>query len=170
VALAAIRAAQADLGGRVDRRGTGAVTVDAPVVIDVAAALEDVASKGERRAIHRRPCRRVKPIPKRPSMLDPHRDEIGAWLDDQPAMTAVDVPGRLKARHPDRFTDDHLRTAQRLVKAWRADQATRIIRCGTASLEAPGTNGITAPAPPPRIHSDPPANYEDATASGNTSS
>ena len=49
----------------------------------------EASTRGERRPIHRRPYRRVKPIPKRPSMLDPHRSEIDAWLDAEPAMTAV---------------------------------------------------------------------------------
>jgi hypothetical protein len=78
----------------------------------------------------------VKPIPKRPSKLDPHRSEIDGWLDSEPAITAVEVPARLRARYPDRFTEKHLRSTQRLVKAWRADQAMRVIRSGTATLEA----------------------------------
>lgn len=136
VALAAIRAAQAELGRRVDQRGIGAVEAEAPIVIDIAAALDSAARQGERRPIHRRSYRRVKPIPKRPSMLDPHRDEINAWLDAEPAITAVDVLARLKAGYPDRFTDTHLRTTQRMVRTWRADQAKRIIRRGTAALES----------------------------------
>lgn len=137
-----------------DQRGTGAVPAEAPVVIDLAAALDGAARKGEQRTIHRRPCKRVKPIPKRPSMLDPHRDEINGWLDAAPTITAVDVLARLKALHPDRFTDNHLRTAQRMVKAWRADQATRVISCGTAALEAAATTVTVASTPPPWVHRD----------------
>ncbi len=37
-------------------------------------------------------------------------------------MTAVALLAWLKERHPDRFADIHLRTTQRLVKAWRAEQ------------------------------------------------
>ena len=36
VALAAIRAAQAELGRRVDQRGAGPVEAEAPIVIDMA--------------------------------------------------------------------------------------------------------------------------------------
>ena len=67
-------------------------------------------------------------------MLEPHRIEIEAWLDAQPAMTVVDVLARLKDRHPDRFKASHLRTIQRLVKKWRADQAARIVHYGVTTL------------------------------------
>jgi hypothetical protein len=145
VALAAIRAAQAELGRRVDQRGTNTVEVEAPIVINIAAALENAVRSGEQRTIHRRPYRRVKPLSKRPSKLDPHRDEIDGWLDSEPAITAVQVLERLRARYPDRFAEKHLRTTQRLVRSWRADQAMRVIRSGTAALEA--TIAAVTPAP-----------------------
>lgn len=88
----------------------------------------------------------MKPSPKRPSKLDPHRSEIDGWLDSEPAITAVEVLARLRARHPDRFTEKHLRSTQKLVRAWRADQAKRVIRCGTAALEA--TIATVTPARP----------------------
>ncbi len=134
VALAAIRAAQADLGKRVDRRGIAPSADEMPIVVDLATAVADAKRNGERREIHRRPYRRVKPVPTRPSMLEPHRIEIEAWLDAQPAMTAIDVPARLECRHPDRFEASHLRAMQRLVKGWQADRATRIVRHGRDAL------------------------------------
>ena len=78
----------------------------------------------------------MKPVPKRPSRLDPHRSEIDAWLDAEPAITAVEVLARLRTRYPDRFTAKHLRSTQQMVRAWRTDQAKRVIRSGTAALEA----------------------------------
>jgi hypothetical protein len=66
-----------------------------PIVIDVTAGLAAAGKEGERRSIHRRPYRRVKPMPKRPSMLDRHRVQIDAWLEVTPALTAVDVLARL---------------------------------------------------------------------------
>ena len=142
IALAAIRAAQAELGERVDQRGVAPATRDAPLVVDLAASITEAKRSGERRTIHRRPYRRVKPIPKRPSMLDPHRAEIEAWLEAQPEMTAVAVLARLKERHPERFAEVHLRTMQRLVKAWRAEQAKRMIRLGAAALAPPQTAAL----------------------------
>ena len=67
-------------------------------------------------------------------MLDPHRADIEAWLDAQAALTGIEVLARLKERHPDRFTDNHLRTVQRMVKAWRALEAKKIIHSATAAL------------------------------------
>ena len=155
VALAAIRSAQAELGRRVDQRGSAPVETSAPVVLDVAAVLDrSAAQEGERRPIHRRPYSRVKPIPKRPSMLDPHRGAIQEWLDAEPAITAVEVLARLKAHHPGRFTDIHLRTVQRAVKVWREQQAKRVIRCGTEVLGAVPTAASPAPRPSPWAHGD----------------
>ena len=78
----------------------------------------------------------MKPVPKRPARLDPHRSEIDAGLDAEPAITAVEVLARLTTRYPDRFTAKHLRSTQKMVRAWRTDQAKRVIRSGTAALEA----------------------------------
>jgi hypothetical protein len=69
-------------------------------------------------------------------------------------LTAVDVLSRLKALDPHRFTDNHLRTTQRMVKAWRADQAKRVIRYGTAALSALVAADTAAPSPPPWVHRD----------------
>jgi hypothetical protein len=67
------------------------------------------------------------PVPKRPSMLDEVQDQIRTWLDGEPTISALEVLRRLKLTHPDRFSDRHLRTVQRAVKAWRSQQARRII-------------------------------------------
>jgi hypothetical protein len=85
-------------------------------------------------------------------MLHSHRAEIEAWLEADPAMTAVDVLTTLEALDPDRFTDHHLRTTQRMVKTWRADQAKRMIRCATAELTIVVDGGTVAP--PPWVHRD----------------
>ena len=156
VVLAAIRSAQAELGRRVDQRGTGPVETRAPIVLDVAAVLDRAVREGEQRPIHRRLYRRVKPIPERPSMLDPLRGAIDGWLDAEPAITAVEVLARLKAGHPDRFTDAHLRTIQRAVKVWREEQAKRVIRCGTEALEAVTTTPTVGPGPSPWAQGDGP--------------
>lgn len=81
-------------------------------------------------------------------MLDPHRAEIEAWLEAQPEMTSVSVLERLKMCHPDRFANLHLRTTQRMVKAWRADHAKRMIRIGTTALTLPPGQEALVPAPP----------------------
>jgi hypothetical protein len=74
----------------------------------------------------------VKPIPQRPSMLDPHRDEVATRLDAEPTITAVEVLVKLRTHYPDRFGEKHLRTTQRTVKAWRAEQG-RSRRSGSSA-------------------------------------
>ena len=49
-------------------------------------------------------------------------------------MKAIDGLAQLKALHPDHFSDRHLRTTQRMVKAWCVDQARRMMRCWTTAL------------------------------------
>ena len=62
-----------------DQRATGPIAAEAPIVIDMAAALDRAARRTEQQPpLHRRPYRRVKPIANRPSILDPHRSEIVA--------------------------------------------------------------------------------------------
>jgi hypothetical protein len=119
--LAEIRAAQAELGARVDRRGKESEGRQ-PIVIDLerfAVSLRTAWREGERRPTHRRPYRRRKPVPQRPSMLDPVQDQIRAWLDREPALSAAAVLERLKMADATRFTEKHLRTVQRAVKKWR---------------------------------------------------
>jgi hypothetical protein len=127
--LAEIRAAQAELGERVDRRGIEPSSQQ-PILVDLdrfAASLRTAWREGERRPTHRRPYRRRKPIPQRPSMLDGVRDQIQAWLEREPTLSAVEILGRLKTADAAAFTDKHLRTVQRAVKMWRGQQARRMI-------------------------------------------
>jgi hypothetical protein len=134
--LAEIRAAQVELGDRVDRRGTEPVPPQ-PIIVDLdrfAASLKTAWRDGERRPTHRRPYRRSKPVPKRSSMLDGVQDQIHTWLDGEPTISALEVLGRLKLTQPDRFSDRHLRTVQRAVKAWRGQQARRIIAESAAAI------------------------------------
>jgi hypothetical protein len=65
--------------------------------------------------------------PQRPSMLDEVRDQIQAWLEREPTLSAVEILGRLKTADAAGFTDKHLPTIQRAVKVWRGQQARRII-------------------------------------------
>jgi hypothetical protein len=113
----------------VDRRGLDGLREREPVV-DLGrftAGLKIVWGEGERRPTDRRPYRRRKPIPQRPSMLDDLREQISGWLSEQPGLPGIAVLERLKVLHPDRFTDKHERTVQRAVKRWRAEQARQVI-------------------------------------------
>ena len=130
--FAGIRAAQDDLGKRVDRRGLNAKPEE-PVVIDLqpfAANLETAWQAGETRPTHRRPYRRTKPYPKRPSMLDPFEAQIRAWIAADPTLSAAAVLQRLMSADPSRFTKKSERTVQIAVKAWRAEITGQIILTG----------------------------------------
>jgi hypothetical protein len=133
-----IRAAQAELGQRIDRRGLdGAREPAAPVDLErFTTGLRIAWRQGEQRPIHRRPYRRRKPIPRRRSMLDDMHEQIRAWVAEAPGVTATEILVRLKATHPDRFTDKQARTVQRAVKQWRALEARRIITEGAAAIGA----------------------------------
>jgi hypothetical protein len=127
-----IRVAQEELGRRVDRRGLNS-RPEEPVAIDLprfAANLETAWQAGETRPTHRRPYRRTKPYPKRPSMFEPFEAQIKAWLEAEPAIPAATVLQRLMGADPSRFRTRSLRMVQRIVKAWRADMMGRIILDG----------------------------------------
>jgi len=156
ILLAEIRAAQAELGERVDRRGTE--PAQPQPIIDLerfAASLKTAWREGEQRPTHRRPYRRRKPIPRRPAMLDDVQDQILAWLDREPAISALEILRLLKSAHPERFSDSHLRTVQRAVKAWRGQQARRIILESAIVIGAGACDPLQAEhviPPPPDPH------------------
>ena len=63
----------------------------------------------------------------RTSMLDPVRDQLLAWLEARPALSAVDTLERLRSLHPERFNADHLRTMQRFMKVRRLTMAREVL-------------------------------------------
>jgi hypothetical protein len=136
--ITGIRAAQAELGKRIDRRGLdGAREPAASMDLErFTTGLRIAWQQGEQRPTHRRPYRRSKPVPRRRSMLDDMHEQIRAWLAEAPGVTATEILVRLKATHPDRFTDKQERTVQRAVKQWRAQEARRIIVEGAAAIGA----------------------------------
>ncbi len=107
----------------------GAGRGDTPAPIDLAqftTSLKVAWSEGEQRPTHRRRYVRVKPVV-RTSMLDAVRDQLLAWLEAQPALSAADALERLRGLHPDRFGADHLRTVQRFMKVRRATTAREML-------------------------------------------
>jgi hypothetical protein len=127
-----IRVAQEELGRRVDRRGLNG-ELEKPFTIDpqrFTASLKTAWQAGETRPTHRRPYRRTKPYPKRPSIYEPYEAQIRAWLEAEPAIPAATVLQRLMGADPSRFRTKSLRMVQRVVKAWRAEVMGRIILDG----------------------------------------
>ena len=161
--LAEVRAAQHQLGNRVDRRpgsgpapgvvdGSGHEMPDPPTTpptqavstgdastpettAEFAQRLGKGVARGERRAIHRRAYVRRQPIPRRPSMLDAHVPEIEAWLAAEPHLSGSQILARLSARAGEAFTDKQLRTVQRLVRTWRGKVARQLLDTGGMALE-----------------------------------
>ncbi|WP_146207682.1 hypothetical protein [Bradyrhizobium sp. SUTN9-2] len=89
--------------------------------------LGDGWKQGEQRGIHRRRYVRRKPVPRRPSMLDPYIPMIEEWLAAAPHLSAVDLLSRLAAHAPVQFSGHQRRTVQRLVKNWRSKVARQLI-------------------------------------------
>jgi hypothetical protein len=127
--LAEIRAAQAELGNRVDRRPGSAIQAvpERTTLANFAERLGTNWQSGERRAIHRHPYVRRKPWPRRPSMLDPVVSRLEAWLAAEPHLSAVAILDRLSGSMPGSFGPKQRRTLQRFVQAWRAKAARLLI-------------------------------------------
>ncbi|RYE94792.1 MAG: transposase, partial [Oxalobacteraceae bacterium] len=153
--LAGIRTSQMELGKRVDERGLAANRAETPAPLDLTlftASLKVAWKAGEQRPTHRRRYIRVKPIV-RPSMLDTVRDQLLAWLEEQPALTAVAALDRLQALHPDRFTADHLRTMQRFMKVRRLTMAREVL-LGPLPPSAPLTPNLSGAAKGLQVEGD----------------
>jgi hypothetical protein len=149
--FAEIRAAQVELGRRVDRRGVDGGASEAVESARDPLDLDVLIGGGEQRTIHRRPYNRRKPLPRRPRMLDAYEPQVREWLKLEPGVTAVDVLRRLTEVAPaGTFTTKHLRTVQRSLEGWRAEAVRRWIdecRWETAQLDAlECSNAKTLPA------------------------
>ena len=136
-----IRVAQEELGKRVDRRGLN-IRSEEPGAIDLqhfAASLKTAWQAGEIRPTHRRPYRRTKPYPKRPSMFEPYEAQIRAWLEAEPAISSATVLQRLMGADQSRFKKKSLRMVQKVVKAWRANLMGQTILDGDWITRVPAT-------------------------------
>jgi hypothetical protein len=129
--LAEMRAAQAELGERIDRRpGKMPARLPAPLPAADAAIFAKTLGKstkaGESRGTHRRPKRKYIRRVRTPSMLDPHVTTIEAWLVAEPQLTALAIVGRLSERYPEQFCKKQHSIVQRLLKALRRKAAERL--------------------------------------------
>jgi len=154
--LAQMRAAQEELGERVDRRGSKSAAPlpappSAPDAAAFAKALGKTAEAGEPRATHRRLKRRYKTRVRMPSMLDPHVGMIEGWLAAEPQLTALAIVGRLSERHPHQFGKKQHSIVQRLLKALRKKAAEKLVAEATVTAPSPGSvdgSGYIGPDPP----------------------
>jgi hypothetical protein len=142
--LAEIRAAQEELGNRIDRRAGGALRENAGGKSDMvvhsstaepaafARGLGNDLARGGPRATHRLPKRHYKKRVRMPSKLDPHVALIEGWLAAEPQLTAIAIVGRLAELHPDQFGKKQHSIVQRLLRALRKSAAHRLIAAATA--------------------------------------
>jgi len=163
--LAEMRAAQTELGERIDRRaGKSAAPLparsSAPDAAAFAKALGKAGEASEPRATHRRPKRRYKTRARMPSMLDPHVAAIEGWLAVEPQLTALAIVGRLSERHPEQFGKKQHSIVQRLLKALRKKAAEKLIAgiapgvattaaSSTGAVDGSGYEGPDPPTAPP---------------------
>src|ERR1700722_2185343 len=138
--LAEIRAAQEELGNRVDRRAgdtrgqqraarSTAVQPQqssTPDTVAFAKTLGTTIEAGEPRATHRRAKRPYKTRVRMPSKLDPHLATIEDWLAAEPQLTALTIVGRLSEKLPDQFGTKQHSIVQRLLKALRKKAAQKL--------------------------------------------
>ena len=131
--LSEMRAAQVELGDRVDRRGKrnrGAAPCKQSLAADAATFAKGLGRQsddGEPRATHRRIRRPYKTRVRMPSMLDPHLADIESWLAAEPKLTALAILGRLSERAPTEFGPPQHSIVQRLIKTLRTKSAHRVI-------------------------------------------
>ena len=146
--LAEMRAAQAELGTRVDCRAgkiAAAACTPAPAV-DAAAFAKGLGKAvlgGEQRAIHRRLHKPYKTRVRMPSVLDPHVEDIERWLVAEPRMTALAILHRLAERCPGQFGPPQHTIVQRLLKVLRRKAAGQLI--SGAEIVAAMTTSSTEP-------------------------
>jgi hypothetical protein len=150
VLLAEIRAAQEELGNRIDRRAGNAhgeerdgkapvpqpVQSSAPDAIAFAKTLGRTVQAGDPRATHRRPKRRYKTRVRMPSKLDPHVAMIENWLAAEPQLTAFAIVSRLSDKYPGQFGKRQHSIVQRLLKSLRNKSAKKLFTPPSATTTA----------------------------------
>ena len=129
--LAEMRAAQTELGERIDCRPgktTARLSVPSPPAdaATFARKLGRSVEAGELRGTHRRPKRNYVRRVRTPSMLDPHVTTIDAWLAAEPQLTALAIVGRLSESYPQQFCKKQHSIVQRLLKALRRTAAEKL--------------------------------------------
>ena len=167
--LSDIRAAQEELGRRIDQRGLVAASqVQLPIsnTADFAQALGKSIKAGEPRGTHRRVKGKYKTRVRMPSKLDPHLAIIEGWLAAEPQLTALAIVGRLAQRDADQFGPKQHSIVQRLLKGLRRKAAERLIAATTTDAgevrkSDPG-GGTTAVGLGPPSVLPPPANRDVA--------
>ena len=130
--LAEMRAAQTELGTRVDGRAGKIAAPACPPspAVDTAAFAKGLGNdvhRGERRAIHRPLRKPTKTRVRMPPVCDPHEDDIARLLAVEPRITALIILARLAERCPGQFGPPQHTTVQRRLKALRRKAAGHVM-------------------------------------------
>lgn len=128
-----VRQAQSELGRRVDRRGEGTASQARaePPPDNTAPSARDIARAKAPGELHRRAYRRRKPVPPKPSRLDPFAADVRVWLSLDPALTALAIHERLAVRQGSLVSS---RTVQRLVRRIRTEMLQHEIATASQRL------------------------------------
>jgi hypothetical protein len=170
--LAEMRAAQAELGDRIDRRpGKSAPRLPLPAADAAvfAKTLGKSVAAGELRGTHRRPKRNYVRRVRTPSMLDAHVATIENWLAAEPQLTALAIVDRLSQLHPEQFCEKQHSIVQRLLRTLRRKAAERLmaemaLTTPMAAVLLPGSvdgaacEGHSAPPTAPHVETLHPGN------------
>ena len=135
--LTQVRAAQEELGHRVDRRagsGTMPSVTPLPSPATFVSSLGKHSGLGETRRLLKRSYVRRKPVPRRPTMLDAYAKTIEDWMAKEPHLSAIAILDRLKQLAPEKFTTHQRRTVQRILRTWRGKAARTLLDNAIQSL------------------------------------
>ena len=107
--------------------------------------------QGENRPTHAPRTRGPRHWRTRPDPSEGVWQDILAWLETEPDITAKIILDRLCSQQPRRFSDHHLRTLQRGVKKWRGVMARKLVYAGmnqsvTVLPSTPGSAPVGAEA------------------------
>ncbi len=138
--IAEIRAAQADLGERIEQRGGFPFVKRESKELDRFAYNLGMAWRaGEARPTHKHRKRAYVRRQPRPRACDAHRDQILAWLNAEPDLNGPPLLQRLQALDPARYGGLTLRTIQREIRRWRVEAVRTLIAATTAPTSDDGS-------------------------------
>lgn len=90
-----------------------------------------------------RPVEKLKRERRRPDPLLRASSELRTWFETEPWRTGAELLSKLQAEYPDDYPDKLLRTIQRRLKAWRAEQANALVFGSFARSTQICENGAT---------------------------
>ncbi len=122
--LHTIRELQATLAALADG---GGATPPSKSLSEFLSELPRLWEEGEVRATHRREPSSPRTWRTRRDPFEAVWPELLDWLQRDPDITAKDLFGKLRSKHPDKYPYGQLRTLQRRVRGWRRAMARELV-------------------------------------------